>query len=1088
MQGFAMSSSFRVVSVSAIALVVMCGQASAQVHPTASTLDCGDVGDCVHRAGLPFFDARMLPSELPNRTTAGALEAMRKTEAWSRREARLKALQAEIPQLRCDEHHVFGTPHFLRSTAQFLTGPSVRTPRQVVEQFVTANSDLFEITAKDMEGARVVRDFDTHGIMQHLTFQQTIDGIDVYGNIMRTSVTARGELINVSSGIIPEPANGWNIPAETLDAAEALKAAAQDAGVTILTPPVAGAAAGTEEKTTWTVGPEFDTWIPVTTRKVYFAMTREDVRPAYVVIVPTVGVGHTYETVIDATTGGVLWRQNYLAWDTTQPVTYRVYTGDSPAPGSPGPVTNNGTQFPFVLRDLVTYTPAMVIAQSPNGWIPDGGTETVGNNVDAYLDSANDNAMNAGDRATESASRTYDFAMALNGTNMPTDEPLVYRDAAITNAFVLCNSYHDRLRAMGFNEAAGNFQLDNFGLGGAGNDYVRMEVQDGGGTNNANFATPADGSLPRCQMYRWTSPTPDRDGSFDAEIVAHELTHGTSNRCHELTLTGTQARSMGEGWGDFYGVCLNAQPADDFAANYTTGAHSTYLLWSGYVDNYYFGIRRFPYSIDENKNPQTFADVDFPQEAYPPAVPRNPNIANSSTAVHNKGEVWCNALLECRYAISLDQGFAANNTIMQLVLDGMKLAPGNPNMLQERDAIIQSDMVRYAGAHTARLWQGFADSGMGYSATSPVGGATAGIVEAFDVPQRVVFTYPDGLPAQLQPATPVALRVVMTPELLSITPSTQRLFVSVDGGPFTSSMMTPDGTDTYVGTIPGAGCLDDVRFYVQTGTDIGNRTDPSDAPASSSSALVYTATVLPFTDTMETNTGWTVGPNTATTGIWERAVPQLTTAQPGADTTVDPGVNCWITGASAGTGVGSFDVDTGYTYLTSPTINMSGGGDYTVEYQRWYNNNNSATWGDQFLVEISNNNGSTWTVFESLNVGQPSVSGWNLVSKSLSSLGVTPTAQMKLRFRADDTTTASIVEAAIDDLRVFRLECTVPGCDGDVNCDFALNGSDVEVQELAVGGEMADYCQPDPDFNGDFALNGGDVEAVEVVVGGGDCP
>ncbi len=63
-----------------------------------------------------------------------------------------------------------------------------------------------------------------------------------------------------------------------------------------------------------------------------------------------------------------------------------------------------------------------------------------------------------------------------------------------------------------------------------------------------------------------------------------------------------------------------------------------------------------------------------------------------------------------------------------------------------------------------------------------------------------------------------------------------------------------------------------------------------------------------------------------------------------------------------------------------------------------------------------------------------------------------------------------------------------PVCDGDVNCDFALDGFDVEVQEKAVGGDVTDYCQPDPDFNGDFALDGFDVEAVEQVVGGGACP
>ncbi|GJQ29536.1 MAG: hypothetical protein HBSAPP03_14200 [Phycisphaerae bacterium] len=63
-----------------------------------------------------------------------------------------------------------------------------------------------------------------------------------------------------------------------------------------------------------------------------------------------------------------------------------------------------------------------------------------------------------------------------------------------------------------------------------------------------------------------------------------------------------------------------------------------------------------------------------------------------------------------------------------------------------------------------------------------------------------------------------------------------------------------------------------------------------------------------------------------------------------------------------------------------------------------------------------------------------------------------------------------------------------PTCDADVNCDGSANGVDVEIQELAVGGDITDYCQPDPDFNQDGAVNGTDVEAVELVVGGGPCP
>ncbi len=63
---------------------------------------------------------------------------------------------------------------------------------------------------------------------------------------------------------------------------------------------------------------------------------------------------------------------------------------------------------------------------------------------------------------------------------------------------------HDALYEYGFNEAAGNFQENNFGLGGSGSDSVNAEAQDGSGTDNANFATPADGSNPRMQMYLWS--------------------------------------------------------------------------------------------------------------------------------------------------------------------------------------------------------------------------------------------------------------------------------------------------------------------------------------------------------------------------------------------------------------------------------------------------------------------------------------------------------------------------------------------------------------------------------------------------------
>ena len=93
----------------------------------------------------------------------------------------------------------------------------------------------------------------------------------------------------------------------------------------------------------------------------------------------------------------------------------------------------------------------------------------------------------------------------------------------------------------------------------------------------------------------------------------------------------------------------------------------------------------------------------------------------------------------------------------------------------------------------------------------------------------------------------------------------------------------------------------------------------------------------------------------------------------------------------------------------------------------------------------------------------------------------TTSGRWHMRDRATSNWTGNV------NVLVNWLACSLP-CDGDVNCDFALDGFDVEVQEKAVGGDMTDYCQADPDFNHDFALDGFDVEAVEVVVGGGPCP
>ena len=137
---------------------------------------------------------------------------------------------------------------------------------------------------------------------------------------------------------------------------------------------------------------------------------------------------------------------------------------------------------------------------------------------------------------------------------------------------------------------SGNFQQHNFGRGGAENDGVIANAQDGSGYNNANFMTPPDGQNGRMRMYLWNTAIPYRDGDLEAGIVIHELSHGLSTR-----LTGGPANSgclgwgesggLGEGWGDFLATTIRSNSK---YSDYPMGA------WAANRPN---GIRNFPYSL-----------------------------------------------------------------------------------------------------------------------------------------------------------------------------------------------------------------------------------------------------------------------------------------------------------------------------------------------------------------------------------------------------------------------------------------------------------------------------------------------------------
>ena len=276
--------------------------------------------------------------------------------------------------------------------------------------------------------------------------------------------------------------------------------------------------------------------------------------------------------------------------------------------------------------------------------------------------------------------------------------------------------------------------------------------------------------------------------------------------------------------------------------------------------------------------------------------------------------------------------------------------------------------------------------------------------------------------------------------------SSADLFVSVDGGPFIPTPMTNTGGNTWSGDIAGQNCVSDVAYYVE-GTDSGGNTEvfPEGGAAAAHSFLVADLTAVADLDFESGNGGWSVGAagDTATTGVWVNGDPIGTAAQPEDDHT-PTGVNCWFTGQGpVGGSTGNNDVDGGTTTLTTASYDLSGADDVLISYWRWYSNSELAPPDDVFIVDVSTNGGASWTNIETLGPTGPDVlGGWIQHSTSLSSLGLAASADIRVRFIADDSGSGDFVEAAIDDFNISALGNNCGGavnyCTGKLNSNFCL--------------------------------------------------
>jgi Zn-dependent metalloprotease len=607
---------------------------------------------------LPDYDIRLageseftdydLKSEPGAKGAAQSASLRARTSSVEAFRARLEPSYAE--NLRAIANHTGALKSFFVEGAA-LSAPESGAPDAVARGFLKQHNSLFALTDEGVAGLKLNREDNDRGTT-FLNYTQTLAGIKVFEGDIKTAVNRNGEVLFVSEGFL---VSNQSVALEpTLDEAQGIARAFEHAGQKVI-PAFAETLARSAKGDTAAFANPLSASNEEVLSELNVLRVGNEARLAWHVYAD-IGPDEWYELLVDAHTGELLLRNNLYEHQAQG----TVYT-EAPDKGA------------RVLTSFVGDTTINTTA----GWM---GTSTVttGNNVEAYLDTNADNAPDAnnttglsnGHAFASNQDFTFPFSTAV--------DPRTQQAAVVTNLFYYNNIMHDFSYNLGFTESARNFQTNNYGRGGTGNDSVRAEAQDGSGTNNANFATPPDGQRPRMQQYLFTAANPDRDSSVDGDVVFHEYGHGISNRLignGSTALSGTQSGAMGEGWSDYWACTING---DGAVGEYSTANPN--------------GIRRAAYTVPAATVHDSYADV-----------------CAAGCAVHGDGEVWAATLWDLRTQL----GASITDNI---VLNGMKFTPTRPSFLNARDGILQADQNLFGGANRCAIWTVFARHGMGVSA------------------------------------------------------------------------------------------------------------------------------------------------------------------------------------------------------------------------------------------------------------------------------------------------------------------------------------------------------------------------------------
>lgn len=510
----------------------------------------------------------------------------------------------------------------------------------------------------DLDALQPVRDYSSASTrMRHVIFRQVLDGVPVFDAAVGVHIASDGEVVRLTSSAARRSTR---------------------AGVPLLSAAQASARAAAEAR-----GPGRGNHIPSLT---WFPINGELVLAWHVPIDLQDGM-QFYDVLIDAASGELLLRRNRVLFAEGTGRVIQSAATELRDPRLPDQMPSSATSCPppmnHELRSLAAPFRDSASVLSDTGHLEGNNTE-----------------VRRGSVSTPSTTGSFD------GSSWSFDFGFNTAGAAETSLFFALNFAHDFFYDLGFDEAAGNFQADNLGRGGVGNDRIRA-VARAAGRNNATFQPMPEGSSPIISMFLWDGTgcwaadvdgdgLLDLDGDYDLDIIIHEFHHGVSHRLN-TAFTGAEAGAIGEGGSDFFAYSING---DSTLAEYSRPG----------------GLR----GVNDKTYADWFCFLGFFCEP------------------HDNGEIFANVMWDVRERFRTDlvrgSEAAAINEVHQVYVDALKLSPPAPTMLDMRDAMLQADAIRNPGSPTSqnfcRIWEEFAGRGMGVNATDTADSGGLNQVEA----------------------------------------------------------------------------------------------------------------------------------------------------------------------------------------------------------------------------------------------------------------------------------------------------------------------------------------------------------------------